>query len=191
MKVESCLFPFYVVELHLRQGIIGIRRDPGSVIIEEPALETKGTMERVDRLILDSLNFDVKDIMLRVSSLYYHQAFEQQVSSSWTLSHILDRPGGRAISMHLSLTYLISVTITFFIAFQAAHGCKLKSLFMGNKLSAAAAAGTSAAQKSIFDYKVDAISGTVDLSTYRYHLFHSLPSSNSLFVEHLKFNFPF
>jgi hypothetical protein len=71
--------------------------------------------------------------------------------------------------MHLSLTYLISVTITIFVAFQAAHGCKLKSLFMGNKLSAAAAAGTSAAQKSIFDYKVDAISGTVDLSTYRYH----------------------
>ena len=40
-------------------------------MIEEPALETKGTMERVDRLILDSLNFDVKDIMLRYHTLQY------------------------------------------------------------------------------------------------------------------------
>lgn len=67
--------------------------------------------------------------------------------------------------MQLSLKYLISVAITILIACQTAHGCNLKSLFMGNKLSAAAS-GT----KSIFDFKVDAISGSVDLSTYRHDL---------------------
>lgn len=52
------------------------------------------------------------------------------------------------------------------IAFNVVHGCNLKSLFMGNKLSAASA-GALPTTKSIFDFKVDAITGQVDLETYR------------------------
>ena len=92
--------------------------------------------------------------------------------------------------MHLSLKHLISVAVTVFIALQVAHGCKLKSLFMGNKMTAAAS-GTSVAQKSIFDFKVDAISGSVDLSTYRYGLTHLFPSSNSLLALYFRFNWLF
>jgi hypothetical protein len=50
------------------------------------------------------------------------------------------------------------------IALNAVHGCNLKSLFMGNKLSAA---GAMPVTKSIFDFKVDGITGQVDLESFR------------------------
>jgi hypothetical protein len=68
--------------------------------------------------------------------------------------------------MRTETQLLACILAVIAIAFNAVHGCNLKQLFMGNKLSAASA-GAIPATKSIFDFKVDAISGQVDLETFR------------------------
>ena len=66
------------------------------------------------------------------------------------------------------------------ISLQSASACELlKKFLMGNKASAASKSG-SVAMQSIFDFKVDAISGVVDLATYKYvsgfyHILSELP----------------
>lgn len=51
-------------------------------------------------------------------------------------------------------------------AFHVTKACNLKSLIMGTKMSAAAS--VPGVTKSIFDFQVDATSGKVDLSTYKF-----------------------
>ena len=83
----------------------------------------------------------------------------------------------RDISVLLFVILVISV--------QTANGCELlKKFLMGNKASTASTGG-SMAMKSIFDFKVDAISGVVDLATYKYVFRLPLSFSTPIYHEQI------
>lgn len=68
--------------------------------------------------------------------------------------------------MFPSKKYSVLLLTLFLISFEVINSCDIKKFLMGNKASVASRGGSTAVQ-SIFDFKVDAINGVVDLATYK------------------------
>lgn len=68
--------------------------------------------------------------------------------------------------MFLTKRYPLFLFALIAVSFQVINSCDIKKFLMGNKATVASRGGSTAVQ-SIFDFKVDAINGVVDLATYK------------------------